>query len=130
MRGQDGNAVLSIRSVGGMFVWLCFVMPCLAISGCVTDVANRYYSSERYPPKNIEEVEILQQPPARPHEIIADFQSRGENARDLQKKAAKIGADAVIVQYLGGQVREGAEWVGEASNGTYTRITGTAIRYR
>ena len=34
--------------------------------------------------------------------VIADFQSRGENAKAMQKKAAKIGADAVIVVYLGG----------------------------
>jgi hypothetical protein len=100
------------------------------ISACVSDVANRYYATETYPAKAPEEVEILSKPPTRAHDVIADFQSRGESAEDLQRKAAKIGADAVIVQYLGGQVRESSEWAGSAGVGNYTRITGTAIRYR
>lgn len=103
---------------------------CLLAGGCTSDVANRYYASERFPEKVVDQVAILSEPPTRPHDIIADFQSRGESANDIRRKAAKIGADAVIVQYLGGQVRESAEWVGDASNRTYSRITGTAIRYR
>jgi hypothetical protein len=102
----------------------------MLISGCVTDVANRYYAKESFPPKDVSEVEILTSPPTRAHEVIADFQSRGETPSDMQRKAAAIGADAVIVQLLGGQVLESATWAGTASNNTYSRITGTAIRYR
>ena len=82
----------------------------LSLVGCATDVANRYYASEQYPPKNKEDVLILDSKPTRPFIVIADFQSRGETPSDLQAKAAKIGADAVIVSHVGGFYFCDEEW--------------------
>ena len=101
------------------------------IASCVTDVANRYYGTERYAAKDPTEVEILWQSPAREFIVIADFQSRGEGPEDMRKRAAKIGADAVIVAILGGLYDRNEEWAGiDKQSGTYTRITGTAIKYK
>lgn len=109
---------------------LCLLPTLLA--GCASDVANRYYASTKYPPKPVDTVEILFAQPTRPYEVIADFQSRGENAKDVRKKAAAIGADAVIVTYLGGTYGNGEQWASETSwtRDRYSRIAGTAIRYK
>jgi len=107
------------------------VLICLISAGCATDVANRYYASIKYPPKNSQDVQILRQPPARPYDVIADFQSRGESPKSVAKKAAKIGADAVIIATLGGYYELGTQWASEDNQAdTYTRIVGTAIRYK
>jgi hypothetical protein len=98
---------------------------------CASDVANRYYSERDYPPKPVASVEVLTREPSRPYEVIADFQSRGDSARSLRAKAAKIGADAVIVTYLGGRYDPNEEWSQQKSTGDlYTRIVGTAIKYK
>lgn len=103
----------------------------IGIAGCATDVANRYYSSNNYPPTDPKNVEILRQAPSRPYEVIADFQSRGESPKSVAKKAAKIGADAVIIAVLGGFYHRGTQWASQDSQAdTYTRIVGTAIRYK
>ena len=85
----------------------------LLLLGCVTDVANRYYSSEQYPPKNKEDVLILNSKPTKPFIVIADFQSRGESSSDLQEKAADIGADAVIISHVGGYYSRDEEWASQ-----------------
>lgn len=101
------------------------------LGACTSDQANRYYSSVKYPAKSIEAVEILRAPPSRPYDVIADFQSRGESPHDMRRKAAAIGADAVIVAMLGGYRARSDEWAGEDSEShTYSRIVGTAIRYK
>lgn len=53
----------------------------ILITGCVSDQAHRYYAAERFPPKTVEEVEVLRDIPTRPHEIIADFQARGASVK-------------------------------------------------
>lgn len=99
--------------------------------GCVTDQAHRYYASERFPPRPKEEVEVFSEIPSEPYEVIADFQARGASVRYMQKKAAEIGADAVIVGMYGGYRAKSDEWASEDKYAkTYTRITGTAIRYK
>jgi hypothetical protein len=101
------------------------------LPSCAGDVANRYYGKMKYPPKEPGEVQILQERPARPYEVIADFQSRGETPEDMRRRAAQIGADAVIISRLGGLYSTGEEWAGSDSyRHTYSRITGTAIKYR
>jgi hypothetical protein len=101
------------------------------LSSCASDVANRYYGKRTYPPKEANEVQVLRESPARPYDVIADFQSRGETPEDMRLKAAQIGADAVIISTLGGYRAKGEEWAGSDSYGdTYRRITGTAIKYR
>ena len=103
----------------------------LSLIGCATDVANRYYASEQYPPKNKEDVLILDSKPTRPFIVIADFQSRGETPSDLQAKAAKIGADAVIVSHVGGFYSRDEEWASkDRYQGQYhDHILGTAIKF-
>jgi len=103
----------------------------IALSACATDVANRYYASTTYTAKQPEQVEILRQSPSRPYEVIADFQSRGDSVKSVRNKAAKIGADAVIISTLGGYYERAEEWAsGDAQSNTYSRICGTAIRYK
>jgi len=110
---------------GVLFLLLMF------LTACATDVANRYYGNVRYAPKNPKEVQILWEKPSREFIVIADFQSRGESPEAIRNKAAKIGADAVIISILGGYYSYSEEWAGsDRYKGTYTRITGTAIKYK
>lgn len=113
------------------FLKLCVPLLALSLLGCASDIANRYYVGEKYPPKKASEVELLWQRPSHDFTVIADFQSRGESAEAIRKKAAAIGADAVIVSILGGYFYTGDQWAGQDSQQkTYTRITGTAIKYK
>lgn len=69
--------------------------------------------------------------PSRPYDVIADFQARGAAVEYMRRNAAEIGADAVIVGKFGGYRAKSDDWAGEDKYGdTYSRITGTAIRYR
>jgi hypothetical protein len=48
----------------------------------------------------------------------------------LQKMAAEIGADAVIVVPVGGWYSQDEVWAGKDKNSSnYNRLTGTAIKY-
>jgi hypothetical protein len=109
------------------------LVACISLlAGCATDVANRYYAGAKYPPKDPSEVQILKSAPTnREYEVIADFQSRGESSKSVAKKAAAIGADAVIIVTLGGYYELGTQWASQDNQShTYTRIIGTAIRYK
>lgn len=106
-----------------------FFVSVSLLTGCAYDVASRYYASENYAPKKSTEVEILWKSPQRKYVVIADFQSRGESPEDMRTKAAKIGADAVIVQLLGGVATFDEFPSLDKQNNSYSRITGTAIRY-
>ena len=102
----------------------------LILTGCATDIANRYYASEKYPPKKPDQVELLWKNPQRQYVVIADFQARGESPEGMRKWAAKIGADAVIVSILGGYYDRRTTWAGDDKLlNSYSRITGTAIKY-
>jgi hypothetical protein len=107
------------------------LMSILFLTACASDVANRYYMDEVYPAKNVDEVVILQAKPDRPFVVIADFQSRGESAGDLRRKAAEIGADAVIVVEVGGSYSRGEEWAhtDKYKDRDHSHILGTAIRF-
>lgn len=97
---------------------------------CASDVANRYYSAAKYPPKEPDLVIILWAPPTKAYQVLADFQSRSESPKDMQKKAAAIGADAVIVSLLGGNYSRSEQWASEDRySTTYTRIAATAIKF-
>jgi hypothetical protein len=109
------------------------VVVLVLLSGCVRDVANRYYVQERYPAVPVERVQVLTMAPARPYVLLADFQSRGDSEDSLRHKAAEIGADAVIVTKFGGSSPRGQQWAENQT--TYhdsqgDRIVGTAIRYK
>lgn len=100
------------------------------MGACASDVANRYYGNVKYSERPAAEVEILTKNPNRSYTVIADFQSRGETPNDMRKKAAKIGADAVIVTILGGQYDANTQWAGEDRySHTYSRISASAIKY-
>jgi hypothetical protein len=102
----------------------------LLTSGCASDVANRYYAAQRFPPRPISEVQIYWQNPDRPFTVIADLQSRGESPEDMQKKGAEMGADAVIVSLLGGNYSLKEQWADkDRYSKTYTRIAATAIKF-
>ena len=101
-----------------------------ALVGCASDEANRYYSTEKYAAKDPVSVMIFWEPPGRSYKVIADFQSRGETPKDMQKKAADIGADAVIVSLLGGDYSRSEKWASEDRYSmTYSRIAATAIKF-
>jgi len=103
----------------------------LPFSSCVSDEANRYYLSERFPVKKPSEVAVLFSKPKRDFIVIADFQSRGDTAQAMQKKAAKIGADAVIVTFLGGYYDMRSQWASEDSQAdSYSRVVATAVKYK
>ena len=115
------------RTALGQGLLLCVLM----LAACATDVANRYYGAAKYPAREAAEVELLWQRPTKDFVVIADFQSRGESPEAVRKKAALIGADAVIISILGGYYSTSDEWAGsDRQAGTYSRITGTAIRYK
>jgi len=102
----------------------------LALCSCAEDVANRYYAAQTYAAKPAKDVELLFRAPARPFTVIADLQSRNESPQGMRKRAAKIGADAVIVTGLGGYSDLGQEWAGhDSQSNTYTRLVGSAIKY-
>lgn len=107
--------------------WPALICSLFILFGCASDQAHRYYVKEKYSPKSITLVQLLVEAPKRSFVVIADFQSRGESPEDMRRRAAEIGADAVIVTVLGGQVLTSAEWAGKGSVNNYTRITGTAI---
>ena len=110
---------------------LSLILPILLIVNCAGDIANRYYLNEKLPPKKKSEVEVLSVKPKREYTVIADFQSRGESPENMRDKAARIGADAVIVVILGGDYYRGDEWADiDSRNNTYSRIIGSAIKYK
>jgi len=110
-----------------------FVVASLLVflSGCVADEANRYYGASRYAAVPAEQVQILTRKPSKPFTVIADFQSRGDSFKSIQRKAAKIGADAVIVTNLGGYVSVGSSWAHQDPyRDSHGHIVGTAIKYK
>ena len=109
---------------------VCLLFSSLLV-GCASDQASRYYLNERLASRPVDQVTILRSPPSRPYEVIADFQSRGETAQDMQKHAPEVGADAVVVVIAGGARGLNEQWADrDAYAHTYTRIMGTAIRYK
>ena len=105
------------------------------ISGCASDVANRYYANSPKAEVDVSHVELLWEKPKKNFVVIADFQSRGETPDDMRRKAAKIGADAVIVSIIGGVYNKGDQWAGKdtmagSTNSGTGHIGGTAIVYK
>ena len=104
---------------------------CLFLTGCVAGEANRYYLKEKLPAKDIKEVEVLREAPSQPYIVIADLQASQVSFKYLQKRAAEIGADAVIVTPTGGWYSQGEVWAGnDQYSNSYTGLVGTAIKYK
>lgn len=106
------------------------ILICLFLASCATGEANRYYLKEKLPKKNIKDVEVLREAPTRPYIVIADFQAY-VNVKHMQKRAAEIGADAVIVTPTGGSYSTSEIWAeNDRYSKTYTRLIATAIKYK
>lgn len=110
---------------------ICCAFLC---GSCAQDVANRYYAPQAYRERDPRSVELLSHAPSRRFDVIADFQSRGESPEAFRKRAAKIGADAVIVTSVGGLYNRAEEWAGSDTTantgGDLTgHLIGSAIKY-
>ena len=81
--------------------------------------------------KNIKEVEVLWETPPRPYVVIADLQASHVTVKQMQKRAAEIGADAVIVTLTGGWYSESEIWTeNDRYSKSYRGLIGTAIKYK
>jgi hypothetical protein len=112
-------------------------------SGCVYDEANRCYLKEKLPPKQVSEVQILREAPQQPYTVIADLQAGrtyfwalvwvfewDTSPKYMQKRAAEVGADAVIVVSAGGAYSRDEVWAGkDRHSDSQNRMLGTAIKY-
>jgi len=99
--------------------------------GCVSNEAGRYYLKEKLPTRKTREVEVLREAPQKAYVVIADFQARDATVAHMRKRAAQIGADAVIVVPVGGWYSEGEVWAqSDRYSNTYTRLIATAIKYK
>jgi uncharacterized protein YbjQ (UPF0145 family) len=86
---------------------------------------------ETLPTKNINDVEILREKPQRPYIVVADFQAKNASFEYMRKRAAEIGADAVIIVPLGGWYSRDEVWAGkDTHSNSYSRLVGTAIKYK
>jgi len=95
----------------------------LMLSGCVsTDVV--VFDSTSRPPTAESEVEVLMEKPERPHKVIARIQIGPDafvsdyqgQTKELVKRAATLGANAVIVSY---DTRVSGYVGGSATTGVY-----------
>jgi len=57
----------------------------MILAGCASDVANRYYGTVKYPPKDPAEVQLLRQAPTRDYVVIADFSPEARARSDSQE---------------------------------------------
>lgn len=97
--------------------------------GCVSDHAERVYIAL---PVSVNSPTILYQIPTQPFDVVADIQWVGRGNEKMVERAKKLGGDAVIVQYLGGNVLL-SSLTGEQANATsttFSRMSGTVIKYK
>lgn len=99
--------------------------------GCMSDEANRCYFKGKFPPREVSEVQVLHEAPQKPYIVIADFQANNASIKHMRKRAAEVGADAVIVVSAGGNYSRDEVWAGEDRySDSYIRLIGTAIKYK
>ncbi|MCK9432507.1 MAG: hypothetical protein M0R00_06080 [Candidatus Omnitrophica bacterium] len=77
---------------------------CLMLSGCASFDGNTV-GNKVYPPTSPVNIEILEQAPSEPYEVIGDVNAEGqtfavqENMKErLKEKAAEMGGDAIILK--------------------------------
>jgi hypothetical protein len=104
-------------------LWAC------GIPSCVQDHAERLYMS--LPPTQ-GSATVLYSIPSRKYSLVADIQWNGGNVNKMASRAASLGGDAVIIQFLGGNVDFSSISPEQAnqSNSTYTRMAGSVIKYQ
>jgi hypothetical protein len=121
------------------------VLALVALTGCntVSTTTNQALGVPTFPPNmDPASIQILTTPPTRPHVRLGDIQAEPyrENASAatitlaLQKAAAKLGADAVVIvsdrnQVMGAIVT--GPWYGRSVQAMDQRvIVGVAIKYQ
>ena len=120
--------------MGKIKLFLSFFVLFIFITACAHDKAYRYYLTERFAPKDPSEVAVLYEKPDREFVIMADMQARGVGVDSMRLEAANLGADAVIIVFLGGFYAHSEEWADgdkdKKTKNSYTRITATVIKYK
>ena len=107
------------------------ILALLFSQGCATGEANRYYLDKRFNAKKIDEVEVLSEAPQRPYIVMAEFQAGNVSYKFMRKRAAEIGADAVIIRHLGGYYSRNEAWADkDRHSSTFSRLAGIAIVYK
>ncbi len=102
----------------------------LALSACTTGSATRT-SGVIYQPTNAAAVQILFEKPSRPYEVIGQVGSRAARLasddavyRAMQKEAAELGANAILVQGAG--IEQENPW----GANSYQRSRALALRWK
>ena len=125
-------------------VALMAALPCLLVSCSSIDTHTiQYVGAPQFPPGDPDRVEILRAEPKRPldrlGEIVIDASTDpappiAKVEARLRTKAAKLGADAVVVVYDRlqpvGAVVWGPYWSPSVSTVTGRRLVGIAIKYK
>jgi hypothetical protein len=115
----------------------------VAVTGCNTVSINshQYLGVQNFPPTDPAQVQILREIPARPHVQLGEVQAQPSSGsvgnpqieRALQKAAAKLGANAVVIvadhaEVVGATVT-GPGWARSVNTISGRVISGVAIRY-
>ena len=120
---------------------LAFVLlPLLAACSGVSIDTKQFLGLPTYPPTDPATVEILREPPLRPHERLGEIYAEpsgeppvSEIEDKMRKAAAKIGANAVVIvadrTERMGSIITGPWWRGEIDPVYGRVIVGVAIRY-
>jgi hypothetical protein len=76
---------------------LLMLLACFCFSGCASIYAHRY-TSKVFPPRNENGIHVYSISfPKRPYIEIAEILSDSYSIGDLKDKAAKLGADGIII---------------------------------
>ena len=127
------NWALSLAALAGL----------MAVTGCntVSTTSHQYLGGPTYPPTDPATIQILRVAPTRPHVQLGQVQAEPSSdsvpnlqiEQALQKKAARMGANAVVIvadrTQVMGAVVSGPLWARSVDNITGRVIVGVAIRY-
>ncbi|MCX6924315.1 MAG: hypothetical protein NT154_14040 [Verrucomicrobia bacterium] len=128
------------------FRWLsscAAVIGLVALTGCntVSTSSRQYLGGPTYPPSDPAQIQILRAEPTRPNVQLGQVQAEPSSdsvpslqiEQALQKAAAKMGANAVVIvadrtQYMG-TIVTGPLWARSVNTISGRVIVGVAIRY-
>jgi hypothetical protein len=115
----------------------------MAVTGCqtISISSHQYLGGPTYPPTDPLQVQILRTAPTRPHVQLGQVQAEPSSdsvptqqiEQSLQKAAAKMGANAVVIvadrTQIMGAVVSGPLWARSVQNISGRVIVGVAIHY-
>jgi hypothetical protein len=115
----------------------------MAVTGCqtVSISSHEYLGGPTFPPTDPAQVQILRTEPTRPNVRLGQVQAEPSSSsvgkleieQALQKAAAKMGANAVVIvadrTQVMGAIVSGPLWARSVNNITGRVIVGVAIRY-